>query len=95
MIMTLEEIEVEFDKFFEFDTENRDFVTSTSCKLFARYLLEKQNQKDQQAEPASKPKDGPTCNYPECTCPFDAPADPNWCARGYPKQAKGVINGRA
>ena len=27
----------------------------------------------------------PTCNYPKCTCPFDAPADPNWCARGYPK----------
>jgi hypothetical protein len=50
MIMTLEEIEVEFDKFFEFDTENRDFVTSTSCKLFARYLLEKQSQKDQQAD---------------------------------------------
>lgn len=21
------------------------------------------------------------CTYPKCTCPFDAPADPNWCAR--------------
>jgi hypothetical protein len=29
-----------------------------------------------------------TCDYPKCTCPFDAPADPNWCARGYPKAAK-------
>ena len=26
-----------------------------------------------------------TCTYPKCNCPFDAPADPNWCARGYPK----------
>ena len=26
-----------------------------------------------------------TCNYPKCDCPFDAPADPNWCARGYRK----------
>ena len=25
-----------------------------------------------------------TCNYPSCNCPFDAPADPNWCARGLP-----------
>jgi len=21
------------------------------------------------------------CNYPDCKCPFDAPAEPNWCAR--------------
>jgi hypothetical protein len=28
------------------------------------------------------------CTYPSCTCPFDAPADPNWCARGLPKQPK-------
>ena len=26
-----------------------------------------------------------TCTYPSCNCPFDAPADPNWCARGLPK----------
>ena len=25
------------------------------------------------------------CTYPMCNCPFDAPADPNWCARGLPK----------
>ncbi len=25
------------------------------------------------------------CNYPDCNCPLDAPADPNWCARGYKK----------
>lgn len=23
------------------------------------------------------------CTYPKCNCPFDAPSDPNWCARGY------------
>jgi hypothetical protein len=23
------------------------------------------------------------CSYPDCNCPFDAPADPNWCARGF------------
>ena len=26
------------------------------------------------------------CNYPECTCPFDAPEDKNWCAMGYLKK---------
>lgn len=25
------------------------------------------------------------CTYPACHCPFDAPADPNWCAFGLPK----------
>lgn len=25
------------------------------------------------------------CSYPKCTCPFDAPSDPNWCARGLPR----------
>ena len=25
------------------------------------------------------------CSYPQCNCPFDAPADPNWCARGLPR----------
>ena len=25
------------------------------------------------------------CTYPHCNCPFDAPADPNWCARGLKK----------
>lgn len=24
------------------------------------------------------------CSYPDCNCPFDAPGDPNWCARGLP-----------
>lgn len=27
----------------------------------------------------------PTCTYPKCNCPFDAPSDPNWCARGLAK----------
>lgn len=27
------------------------------------------------------------CTYPKCNCPFDAPADPNWCARGLPHNA--------
>lgn len=32
----------------------------------------------------------PTCTYPKCNCPFDAPSDPNWCARGLsrPSEAK-------
>lgn len=25
------------------------------------------------------------CTYPECRCPFDAPADPGWCAQGRPR----------
>jgi hypothetical protein len=30
------------------------------------------------------------CSYPDCDCPFDAPADPAWCARGLlPRLAAG------
>ena len=29
---------------------------------------------------------GDHCNYPECKCPFDAPEDPKWCARGLPQK---------
>lgn len=25
------------------------------------------------------------CIYPKCNCPFDAPGDPHWCARGLPR----------
>lgn len=28
------------------------------------------------------------CTYPECTCPFDAPSDPNWCAYSLPHKPK-------
>lgn len=31
------------------------------------------------------------CNYPHCNCPFDAPADPNWCARGLPHAPKVIV----
>ena len=34
------------------------------------------------------PKPVELCSYPRCTCPFDAPADPNWCARGLPHKEK-------
>jgi hypothetical protein len=30
------------------------------------------------------------CTYPACYCPFDAPADPNWCARGFPHKTPNV-----
>ena len=39
-----------------------------------------------------KPK---TCSYPHCNCPFDAPADPNWCARGLPHNAGGNATERS
>lgn len=29
------------------------------------------------------------CTYPVCNCPFDAPSDPNWCARGLQRAAGG------
>lgn len=28
----------------------------------------------------------PHCLYPNCNCPFDAPANPEWCARGLPRE---------
>jgi hypothetical protein len=34
-------IETEFDNFFEFDTTNRQQVTSTSCKIFAEFMAHK------------------------------------------------------
>ena len=41
MRKTLERIEKEFESFFEFPTENKSSVTSTSCKLFAEYCVDK------------------------------------------------------
>jgi hypothetical protein len=32
-------IDEEFDGFFEFDADDRYYVTSTSCKLFAEYIM--------------------------------------------------------
>lgn len=36
-------------------------------------------------EEESREPEKKLCTYPKCTCPFDAPADPNWCARGLAK----------
>jgi hypothetical protein len=36
--ITNEEIAAEFDRFFEFDTEDRSLVTSVSCRLFALHI---------------------------------------------------------
>lgn len=41
--------------------------------------------------PSTEPEK--VCNYPDCSCPFDAPADPNWCARGYPKLPNAELSG--
>lgn len=38
--MNLEEIRAKADSFFEFPTENKDHVTTTSAILFARHILE-------------------------------------------------------
>ncbi len=32
------------------------------------------------------------CTYPDCNCPFDAPADPNWCAKGLPHAPRKLHN---
>lgn len=29
-----------------------------------------------------------TCTYPDCHCPFDAPSDPAWCAKGLPQASR-------
>lgn len=28
---------------------------------------------------------GGCCTYPECSCPIEAPANPDWCGRGLPR----------
>jgi len=38
---SLMRIEEEFESFFEFPTENKDSVSSTSCKLFAEKCVDK------------------------------------------------------
>lgn len=38
--MTLDDIGKQAEEFFEFPTENRDHVTTTSCVLFARHIAE-------------------------------------------------------
>lgn len=39
MTDTRKYIDEQFDKFFEFDTDDKSTVTSTSCKLFAEHLI--------------------------------------------------------
>jgi hypothetical protein len=41
---TRNQIESLFDSFFEFPTDDKSHVTSTSCKLFAEYCVEKLGQ---------------------------------------------------
>lgn len=38
---------------------------------------------------------GGCCDYPNCRCPFDAPADQNWCAKGLPHAPRKTPNVRA
>lgn len=38
--MTIDEIKAKAESFFEFPTENKDHVTTTSAVLFARHILE-------------------------------------------------------
>jgi hypothetical protein len=38
--------------------------------------------RDSQAQTEAAATSPQRCSYPDCDCPFDAPADPNWCARG-------------
>jgi len=40
------------------------------------------------AEPSAPSTTKTSCNYPKCNCPFDAPADPNWCARRLPRGSR-------
>jgi hypothetical protein len=37
---------------------------------------------------------GGVCIYPDCHCPFDAPADPNWCAKGLPHLKTPNVRGK-
>jgi hypothetical protein len=46
---TRNQIENLFDAFFEFPTEDKSHVTSTSCKLFAEHCMEKLGQTVEQA----------------------------------------------
>lgn len=39
--MTRDDIAKEFDRFFEFDTDDRSTVTSTSARLFAEHIARK------------------------------------------------------
>ena len=61
---------------------------STAAEQAAR-VEEATNRLAEMIKETEKPYWDPTgkiCSYPDCNCPFDAPADPNWCARGYPKK---------
>lgn len=39
---------------------------------------------------AARGKPAQHCTYPDCRCPFDAPSDPSWCAKGLPRAGAGV-----
>ena len=49
-------------------------------RAFFEALVRSKEGTHPQAAPA--PEVEKKCSYPNCNCPFDAPSDPNWCARG-------------
>ena len=64
-------------------------------RLLRNASMDERNRLEHYAGPAldaaiDTAKGGEYCRYPECECPFDAPADPTWCAKGLPRQAKGA-----
>jgi hypothetical protein len=58
---------------------------STRWEFITKHNLQRHFAETARAWDAPKaPEDIQYCTYPDCNCPFDAPADPNWCARSLP-----------
>ena len=56
--------------------------TRDEAKLGWAVAVRMQDVRTGTAAPAAP---APVCDYPNCNCPFDAPTDPNWCAKGLSK----------
>ena len=63
------------------DEVQKEWFTSARAAIDAA-------RKEQSPVVITPPEETKFCSYPKCNCPFDAPADPNWCARGLPHEAK-------
>lgn len=64
--MNREDIQREFDRFFEFDTADRRIVTSVSCRLFAEALVKME--REQCAKACESVADKPSSLWSETGC---------------------------
>ena len=70
----------------ELEGHGRRFINLAEERAKLKQAIE--NAKSTVAQQPGDIEAAKMCDYPRCNCPFDAPSDPDWCARGLPHGAR-------